>query len=238
MSLYYPGVVQLPSANHSPRRDATPDVLVLHIMAGSLAACDSWFQSSGNTESSAHFGIGKDGTVHQYVSVGEASWSNGIVDDMDHGPAQAFLASLPAGASPNRYSVSIEHEGQSGDDMTPEQFIASVGVAAWLFGPGGALEGKAVDREHIIRHSEIGSHPLCPGFTEERFTKYIAAVNAALGGAPAPVQEDDVKAGAGLSQSEAVQWLLDVVNNKEALIANGGIVHVDGQPKTYIVTLP
>ena len=41
-------------------------LIVEHVMQGSLTGTDHWFQNP-NAQVSAHFGIGKDGSVHQYV---------------------------------------------------------------------------------------------------------------------------------------------------------------------------
>lgn len=176
-------IVQVPSPNFSPRRDGTPQVLVLHIMAGSLEGCDSWF-ANPVSQASAHYGVSRfePGLVHQYVPTAMAAWANGIVDGIDHGHASAFINGLPPGASPNRFSISIEHEGQGGDHLDADVFSTSVELAASLFGPGGALEGVPCDREHVLRHSEIGDHPSCPGFPEAEIESYIASVNARLHG--------------------------------------------------------
>lgn len=190
-------LVWIGSPNHSARRDGNPRALVLHIMAGTLAGCDNWFNNPANTQASAHYGFGRQGEQHQYVAVAESAWANGIVDDIDHGPATAFLASLPPLASPNRFSISFEHEGQAGDPLDGGMFDASVERAAFLFCPAGprctlhdatqdghsALGMYPCDREHVLRHSEIGDHPQCPSFDEATFTRYIAAVNLLLAAA-------------------------------------------------------
>ena len=228
VNLYMPGVVNLPSPNKSDRQGATPRALVLHVEGGTDAAIQSWFVNP-QAQVSAHFSVSKTGRVTQYVSTADAAWANGITtgaDPADHGAAAGFIASLN-GANPNRYSCSIEHEGQSGEDMTDAQFTASVGIAAWLFGKGGALEGVSVDRTTVIRHSEIGSHPQCPGFPEDRFTKYIAAVNAALGG-------DEVVS--VMSNTDAINAFMDVVNGKDDAIANRSgsyIGTLSGAPAGY-----
>ena len=193
--------------NYGPRRDGTPRALVLHVMGGGLAACDAWFNDP-RCETSAHFGVGRNGDVHQYVRTEDAAYANGIVTDAlppDHGHAAAFLAGLPPLASPNRYSISIEHEGQAGDPLDGALFTASVELAVSLFGPGGALEGVPCDREHVLRHGEIGGHPFCPGFAESEMQAYIAAVNRALAGTPpvAPIPAEDVLDAAGLAMLDA-----------------------------------
>lgn len=211
MGNYMPGAVNLPSPNFDARRDGVPLVVVLHIEGGSQEATNAWFQvdaveyarehpGDANLPLSAHLGVGHDGAVYQYVSVADSARSNGVTTGAvpaDHGHAAKFLRSLPLAASPNRYSVSIEHEGVPGDDLEGAQFDASVRVGAWLFGPDGPLHGQPCDRDHVLRHSEIGSHPQCPGYSEETFTRWIAAVNAALKG-------DDVQV-RPLDQSQTIE---------------------------------
>lgn len=64
--------------------------ITLHIMVGHLAGTDSVFQHTGGA--SAHYGIGADGTIHQYVSENDGSWSD-------------------ANYASNNSTISIEHEG-------------------------------------------------------------------------------------------------------------------------------
>ncbi len=74
-----PTLTQVPSPNYSSRQGVAPEAVVVHIMQGTLAGCDSWFTSPAS-QVSAHFGVGKDGTVHQYVALADAAWANGVVE--------------------------------------------------------------------------------------------------------------------------------------------------------------
>lgn len=65
--------------------------ITLHIMVGRLAGTDSVFLNP-NSQASAHYGIGSDGAVHQYVSESDGCWSD-------------------ANFVSNNSCVSIEHEG-------------------------------------------------------------------------------------------------------------------------------
>ena len=64
--------------------------ITLHIMVGHLTGTDSVFQHANGA--SAHYGIGSDGTIHQYVSETNGSWSD-------------------ANYASNNSTISIEHEG-------------------------------------------------------------------------------------------------------------------------------
>lgn len=64
--------------------------ITLHIMVGHLTGTDSVFQHPNGA--SAHYGIGADGTIHQYVDEHDGSWSD-------------------ANYASNNSTISIEHEG-------------------------------------------------------------------------------------------------------------------------------
>lgn len=64
--------------------------ITLHIMVGHLAGTDSVFSRPNGA--SAHYGIGADGTIHQYVNENDGSWSD-------------------ANYASNNSTISIEHEG-------------------------------------------------------------------------------------------------------------------------------
>jgi hypothetical protein len=65
--------------------------ITLHIMVGHLAGTDAVFSRS-TSQTSAHYGIGADGTIHQYVNETDGSWSD-------------------ANRESNLSTISIEHEG-------------------------------------------------------------------------------------------------------------------------------
>ena len=53
--------------------------IVLHTMAGSLAGCTAWFAQQ-EAQVCSHYGIGLDGQNHQYVSLSNSSWANGVLE--------------------------------------------------------------------------------------------------------------------------------------------------------------
>lgn len=65
--------------------------ITLHIMVGHLGGTDSVFKNP-STQASAHYGIGADGTIHQYVNESDGSYSD-------------------ANYASNNSTISIEHEG-------------------------------------------------------------------------------------------------------------------------------
>ena len=86
------GIAWIGSPNHYDGRNGYAIThITLHIMVGHLAGTDSIFKNSGS-QASAHYGIGADGTIHQYVSENDGSWSD-------------------ANYASNNSTISIEHEG-------------------------------------------------------------------------------------------------------------------------------
>lgn len=127
--------------------------IVDHIMSGTLAGTDSWFQNTASKVSS-HFGVGKNGEIHQYVDINNVAWSNGVVDQ----PSWPLLIS---NVNPNNYTVSIEHEGQSGDQFTEAQYQATLALHRWLID----TFNLQVNENTIIGHYRIDSvnKADCPG---------------------------------------------------------------------------
>lgn len=86
------GVKWIGSPNHyNGRNGHAVTHITLHIMVGHLAGTDSAFLNPGS-QASAHYGIGADGAIHQYVSESDGSYSD-------------------ANFASNNSTISIEHEG-------------------------------------------------------------------------------------------------------------------------------
>lgn len=86
------GITWIGSPNHyNGRGGYSVTHITLHIMAGYLAGTDTVFKNPAS-QASAHYGIGSDGTIHQYVSESDGSYSD-------------------ANYESNNSTISIEHEG-------------------------------------------------------------------------------------------------------------------------------
>ncbi len=86
------GVKWIGSPNHyNGRNGHAVTHITLHIMVGHLAGTDSVFLNPGS-QASAHYGIGANGEIHQYVSESDGSYSD-------------------ANYASNNSTISIEHEG-------------------------------------------------------------------------------------------------------------------------------
>ncbi|MFD2330096.1 N-acetylmuramoyl-L-alanine amidase [Cohnella sp. GCM10020058] len=86
----------------------TPSVIVCHISAGTIGSMDNWFQKPA-AQASSHFGVGRDGTIHQYVRLENAAWTQGLTADAIPNAIAPIIKQM--GVNPNLYCVSIEHEG-------------------------------------------------------------------------------------------------------------------------------
>ncbi|HBV87213.1 MAG TPA: N-acetylmuramoyl-L-alanine amidase [Desulfosporosinus sp.] len=148
-----PTIVWKGSPNYSSRNGYKTLAIVDHIMDGTLPGTDSWFANPASKVSS-HFGVGKNGAIHQYVKLENSAWANGSVNK----PNWPLLIS---GVNPNYYTVSIEHEGKSGDVMPEVQYQATLALHRWLI----ATLGIPVTRDTIIGHNRIDSvnRSRCPG---------------------------------------------------------------------------
>lgn len=84
-----------------------PQAIVVHIIVGSLGSADSHFNDPQATVS-AHYGVGKDGRIHQYVEEADTAYHAGIV-------VRPSWSLIKPGVNPNFYTIGIEHEGQPED---------------------------------------------------------------------------------------------------------------------------
>ncbi|WP_058303458.1 N-acetylmuramoyl-L-alanine amidase [Gorillibacterium timonense] len=151
--------------NSSSREGHVPFIIVDHISAGSMSSMDSWFTSPSNTVSSAHFGVSKSGKIHQYVPITRMAWANGLTTDAIP-KAAASLVRQNAPVNPNKYTVSIEHEGTDGN-LTEAQFAATVELHRFIAAEVKWLYGQALllDEQHVIGHFQVdpARKPNCPG---------------------------------------------------------------------------
>lgn len=171
------------------RGGVAPEAVVLHIAEGTLAGMDAWFANPASGVA-AHFGVGQDGRIHQYVPWHLAAYANGAIEP----GYTARLINENPGINPNQWTIAIEHEGRSGELLTPEQFDASTRLTAHLFAMhllAGGASGVAVDRDHILMHRDItpGSRARCPGWDEAYHGRYIARVRELLAAPPCHERE-------------------------------------------------
>lgn len=147
-------IIKKTSPNFAYGRDGhKPDAIVIHIMDGSLTGTDSWF-ASPSSGVSAHFGIGFKGEVHQYVEEQNTAWANGRVDN----PKAKLVVARPT-INPNKYTISIEHEGSDLSKAPLEQLKVSGELVKYI----ATKYGIPLTRDYIYGHREIYSKKTnCP----------------------------------------------------------------------------
>jgi N-acetyl-anhydromuramyl-L-alanine amidase AmpD len=142
--------------------------IVLHVMDGTLTGTDAWFQKHRPINpTSTHYGIGLSGAIHQYVQDSDRAFHAGSVSFN----ATALLVHQQT-ASPNFWSIGIEHEGTSTTPWPDEMYAAS----AWLIHQLSQKYSIPVDPDHLIFHREIFTSKSCPGLCDR--PKLISLVQA------------------------------------------------------------
>jgi len=152
---------------YNGRNGHKPEAVVIHISAGSLTSMDNWFQTPGSGASS-HYGIGKEGSIHQYVEEINGAWTNGLrwingVAYDSKGRAvnpTAKIVLAKAGVNPNYYTITIENEGLDLSNHTEIQLKTLIELIRDICGRYNIL----MDRDHILGHFEIDplNRPFCP----------------------------------------------------------------------------
>lgn len=143
-----------PGNSRAGRRGFRPEAIVIHIVVGSMAAADSTF-ADAREQKSAHYCVGKDGTIHQYVDEADTAFHAGTVVN----PTAKIVTNTHPGVNPNLYTVGIEHAGMPTDVWPAAQVETSGALVAEI----AARWGIPLDAEHVIRHHEIRANKECPG---------------------------------------------------------------------------
>ncbi len=130
-----------------------PEAIVVHIAEGWLNGAYEWFNNSASN-ASAHYMVGKNGVIWQFVADEDTAWHAGGVN-------QPRWALLKPRINPNLYTIGIEHEGFTGEKWTKEMYEASGELIAMLC----SKYQIPLDRNHIIGHNQINSvtRSRCPG---------------------------------------------------------------------------
>lgn len=122
----------------SGRENTTIDHIVIHWMDGTLASTDAVFQDT-TRQTSAHYGI-EDGTIHQYVQESDTAWHAG-------------------NWAMNLRSIGIEHSAQPGRDAS----AATLENSAQLIAQIAKEYNIPLDRQHVLKHSEVPYATQCCG---------------------------------------------------------------------------
>ena len=130
----------LPTSNYTRERQGNPiNLIVIHwVGIGTLESAEARFKKP-NEKSSAHYGIGQDGRIWQWVAEYDTAYHCG-------------------NWTKNLLSIGIEHEATTTQLPSEELYRRS----AWLVGDIAKRYGIPLDRQHIIQHKDI-KPTQCPG---------------------------------------------------------------------------
>lgn len=145
-----------------------PTVIVNHISAGTMGSMDNWFRNP-QARASSHFGISREGEIHQYVSLDNRAWTQGLRSHEIKYATAPIVRQI--NVDPNYYSVSIEHEGYKDNgidgNLTEEQFFASLWLHKYIQVKSQEMFGAKIPftPQHVIGHFQIDpiDKPFCPG---------------------------------------------------------------------------
>lgn len=141
MPAEYPGAVWRPSPNFNARPVQPPDMIVLHATAVGLEATLSGFQRP-TSGVSAHYVIGKDGSVFQMVREADRAWHAG----------ESFWKGR---TDINDYSIGIEMVNRNdGLDPWPDAQVAAVlALCRYL------VQKYGIVRDNVVTHHWIAGYP-------------------------------------------------------------------------------
>ena len=151
-------ILQKSSPNFWKGRNGQKAIAICdHIMQGTMEGSDSEFK---NGQVSAHFGVAKDGRIWQWVAVTDAAWANGPINRPDTSIPWIVDAQKNK-INPNNLTISIEHEGKTGELFSDAQYQATL----WLHQKLIKENNITLDGQHIIGHFQLDSvnRPFCPG---------------------------------------------------------------------------
>lgn len=227
------GIIWKGSPNHyTGRQGYGVTHITLHIMVGYLAGTDSTF-ANPSSQSSAHYGVGATGEIHQYVAEADGSYSD-------------------ANYASNCSTISIEHEGGMADGAVCTQ--ACIDASARLCADIARRYGwKKLWhdglRGNVWLHREIPGtdHAACPDLAPNGlpFQQVIDKANNLLEGKEMALTDEDVTKiwthklpnGACVRDclSPAIQ---DIFAMHDTGLTNGGWLHKlpNGRPARDIIS--
>jgi hypothetical protein len=146
-------------------------------MEGTMESTLSWFRSPAS-KVSAHYGVGRDGEVVQYVRDEDTAWHAGRVLR----PTAEMVLERP-GVNPNLWTIGIEHEGGADQEPTAAQLAASAELMKTL----SDRWDIPLDLRHVIPHRAIYAAKTCPGRIEVSTLIQLATRGGAREGVGAAV---------------------------------------------------
>ena len=197
--------------------------ITLHIMVGHLTGTDSIFQHPNGA--SAHYGIGADGTIHQYVSEDNGSWSD-------------------ANYTSNNSTISIEHEGgMNGIPCTQACMDASAQLCAdiaqrqgWTHLQHDGLNGNIWLHREIPGTDHAGCPDLAPNSLDVNYV--INKANQLLEGTNMPNAQEIAEAVWNFDQNgikcrDRLQGIDEAANNTADKVWTAKIQEVQARDRLY-----
>lgn len=129
------------------------DMIVIHIMDGTMKGARNWFANEAAMVS-AHYGISKAGDVVQWVDEKDTAYHAGTLVN-----PTSDLVRRRRPRNPNGYTIGVEVEGYPDDDPPAVQLE----VLARLVHEIAARHHIPLVRRHIIGHREVRQDKTCPG---------------------------------------------------------------------------
>ena len=143
------------------RGGARPQIIVLHIQqGGTVGSLDSWVNGKNDDGTargaSSTVTVQKDGSILRVIPEEHGPWTNGR---LRHPTPKGEEIVATFGRDPNAYTLSIEAEGQSEDEMLPEQLDAVLWqIEEWM-------RQYSIPLERVVRHADFDQveRGFCPG---------------------------------------------------------------------------
>lgn len=134
-----------------------PEFIVIHIMAGTMAGTDAWFNNP-NSGVSAHSGVSRMGEVHDYVHSTDRAWHAGVMNTKG-ATFKDFKYEGGRLVDVNAYTLGLEHEGTADVEIPLTCYLASARkIKYWS-----QRYGIPIDERHIVSHKSIYPGHGCPG---------------------------------------------------------------------------
>lgn len=133
----------------------TPDIIAVHNTDGTKIDSAHYTFINKKNEVSAHYLVGLDGEIRQYVELENSSWCNctSIKETANSYYKRATNPIVNSRAyNCNYYSISIEFVGKCKSALTPEQEEAFVEIAKEILK---VYPNMKIDVEHIVPHCQI-----------------------------------------------------------------------------------
>jgi N-acetylmuramoyl-L-alanine amidase len=156
-----PDWVEAPSANHTPRYGRDIDTIVLHHTASNDTQGDLSTLTSAGSGVSAHYLVGRDGTIYHLVDDNLQAWHAG--ESIFRGEPSVNLRSI---------GIEITNDGSGHTPFTEQQYKALTQLVPYL------AQRYDIPIENIVGHKEIAipvgrkSDP-APNFEEGRINAAV-----------------------------------------------------------------